>query len=270
MSELDEDKKLIWLGLKRPESDRSEVAGGINKLVNNVEDYSTFQSDLDGVADYTKFKTYLENHGFSSNDADTFIERIKNNFEDEDGSGSTYDEFKYYVQNEASSFAELKNAFNTNKFIGSDKETAEGQKVAGVKFFDYDGYTKDGHFAPAGSTEIFGNEIHFSQTGAPTAAEEDISYSNLTVSDTTPLQYETIEISADITNSGNRRGPVYAPLIENGAVVTRKKVQVAAGQTKTVTFERRYTELQSLDISIKNLGPQLVVVIPQSLAIPGL
>lgn len=267
MSELDEDKKLIWLGLKRPESDRSEVAGGINKLLNNVEDYETFQDDLNDVADYTEFKTYLEDLGFSSNDADTFIERIKNTFEDEDGSGSTYDEFKDYVQNEASSFAELKNAFNTNKTIGSDKETTEGQKVAGVKFFDYDGYTKDGHFAPAGSTEIFGNEIHFSQTGAPTAAEEDISYSNLTVSDTTPFTYQEIEISADVSNSGNRRGSVYVPLTENGQVVERQKVQVAAGATKTVTFKRTYTTLRAIDVGVKNLGPELVVTIPQGLAI---
>jgi len=267
MSDLEEEKKLIWLGLKRPQSDRSEVAGGINKLLNNVEDYSTFQSDLDGVADYTEFKTYLENHGFSSEEADTFINRIENNFEDTDSSGSTYDEFKDYVQNEASSFAELKNAFDTNKTIGSDKETTEGQKVAGVKFFDNDGYTKDGVFAPAGSTEIFGNEIHFSQTGAPTAAEENISYSNLTVSNTTPVTYETIEISADVTNSGNRRGSVYVPLIEDGSVLKRKKVQVAAGQTKTVTFERRYTQLTAVEVTIKSLDPVAVVVIPAGLQI---
>jgi hypothetical protein len=267
MSELDEDKKLIWLGLKRPESDRSEVAGGINKLLNNVEDYSTFQSDLDNVADYTEFKTYLENHGFSSEEADTFINRIQNNFEDTDSSGSTYDEFKDYVQNEASSFAELKNAFNTNKTIGSDKETTEGQKVAGIKFFDTDGYTKAGVFAPAGSTEIFGNEIHLSETGAPTAAQEDISFSNLSVSNTTPVTYERIDISADITNNGNRRGSVYVPLIEDGSVLERKKVQVAAGATETVTFERFYTELTSVEVTIKDLDPVAVVVIPAGLQI---
>lgn len=268
MSDLDEDKKLIWLGLKRPESDRSEVAGGINKLVNNVEDYETFQSDLDGVSDYTEFKSYLENHGFTSEDADTFIERIKNNFDDEDGDGSTYDDFEDYVQNEAESFSELKNAFDTNKTLGSDKETAEGDKVAGVKFFDNDGYTKDGVFAPAGSVEVFGNEIHFSQTGAPEAAEADISYSNLTISDTLPIPYERIDISADISNNGGSRGSVYAPLIEDGNVVDRQKVSVAAGDTETVTFTRYYTEYESIEVGIQDLGPQTVTVVPSGLIQP--
>lgn len=266
MSDLSEDKKLIWLGLKRPSSDTSEVAGGINKLVNNIEDYSTFQNDLDDVADYTEFKTYLENNGFSSQDADTFINRIQNNFEDEDSSGSSYDEFEDYVQDEATSFSELKNAFDTNKTVGSDAKTAEGQKVSGIKFFDNDGYTKDGVFAPAGSTEVYGNEIHFSQTGAPAAAEEDISYSNLQVSETTPVLFERIDISADITNSGNARGAVYVPLIEDGSVVERKKVSVAAGATETVTFERSYTTYRSIDVTIKNLEPILIVSIPQGLA----
>jgi len=270
MSDLSEDKKLIWLGLKRASGDTSEVAGAIDKLLNNVADYSTFQSELDSydlggdgttedISDYSQFKTYLQEHGFSSDEADRFINRIKSNFDDEDSSGSTYDEFEEYVENEASSFAELKNAFGSNQSFESE------QRVAGVKLFENDGYTKDGVFAPAGSIEMYGNEIHFSQTGPPASAEENISYKNLSVSKTTPVLNQTTEISADIENTGSARGSVFAPLIEDGNVVTRKEVEIAAGATETVTFKRSYDELQSIEVTIKDLTSQTVTVIPQGL-----
>lgn len=258
MSELTEEKKLIWLGLKRPQADLSEVNEEIDQLQQQLEDYGEFQTDLDGVADYTELDTYLQNNGYTQEEADTFINKIQNNFDD-------YAAFKDYVQNQSDTFTELKNAFNTNTTIGSDQETDSGQQVSGIKFFENDGYTKDGIFAPAGSTEIFGNEIHFSQTAAPTADSADISYSNLTISDTTPVRFESIDISADITNNGNKRGQVFAPLIEDGSVITRKSVEVPAGQTKTVTFSRSYSEYRSIEITIKNLPSQLVTVIPAGL-----
>ncbi|AGC34503.1 hypothetical protein HVTV-2_gp135 [Haloarcula virus HVTV-2] len=278
MSELTEEKKLIWLGLKRPQSDTSVVHEELTKLQNNVGDFSTFQNDLDAydldgdgndedISNYTQFKTYLTDNGFSSTEADTFINRIQNNFTDEDSSGSTYDEFESYVENQASTFTELKNAFNSNTTIGTEQETDTGEQTAGIKFFENDGYTKDGVFAPAGSTEIFGNEIHLSQTGAPSADSADISYSNLAISNTTPVRYEEIDISADITNNGSRRGSVFAPLIEDGSVVSRKRVEIAAGATETVTFKRQYTEYESIEVTIKNLPTQTVVVIPEGLAI---
>jgi hypothetical protein len=265
MSDLDEEKKLIWLGLKRIESDRSVVAEAFDILRNNVEDYEAFQNDLGGVSNYTEFKTYLENHGFSSGEADTFIDRIQNNFEDTDSSGSTYDEFKQYVQNEASSFAQLKNAFNTNQTIGSGEETVGGEKVSGIKFFENDGYTKDGFFVPAGTVEVFGNEIHFSKTGAPAAGEENISYSNLTVSNTSPNKNQTIDISADVNNSGTGSGSVYVTLIEDGVVSKQERVEVPAGQTKTVSFERAYTELKTVEVTIGDLNPITVFVVPQDI-----
>ncbi|AGM11739.1 hypothetical protein HCTV5_133 [Halovirus HCTV-5] len=258
MSDLSEEKKLIWLGLKRPQADLSEINEEIDKLQQQLEDYNEFQTDLDGVADYTELQTYLENNGYTTEEAQTFINKIQNNFDD-------YAAFKDYVQNQSDSFTELKNAFNTNTTIGSEQETDGGQQVAGVKFFENDGYTKSGVFAPAGSTEVFGNEIHFSQTGAPTADSADISYSNLTISDQTPVPFQDVDISADITNNGNARGSVFAPLIEDGSVVSRQKVEIAAGATETVTFTREYEDYESIEVTIKNLPTQTITVVPPNL-----
>lgn len=258
MSDLSQKKKLVWLGLKRPQADLSEIAFGVDKLKAEVGDYDTFQSDLDNVSNYTEFETYLENNGFTNQEANNLIDRTKNNF-------NSYSDFKDYVQNQTDSYAELKNGYDSNKTIGSEEETNDGQQLAGVKFYESDGVTRDGVSVPAGSVEVFGKEVHFSQTTGSTGSSASFSFSNLSVSNTNPNRGESVDISATVTNNGGVDGTAYAGLTEDGSVVDSKGVIVDANSSKTVTFTRTYNEYQQVDVSIQNLSPITITVAPDSL-----
>lgn len=260
MGDIGEDKKLIWLGLKRAQQDTSEARDHIDRLQRGVE-YDDYEDAVSGFADDSDHKTWLideDNADFTEDQADSFNEMIQNNFE-------SWSDYQDFVVNEAGSYITLRNGFDTQTAFESEERTADGEAVAGVRLHDTDGVSYAGVSVPAGTVEIYGNRVEFSRTGPPDAEEADISFSNLSISNTTPTRYETITISADVSNTGDSTGAVYAPLLEDGDVVTRQRIEVAAGATETVEFERRYTEFQSMEVTIKDLPEQKVVVVHEGL-----
>jgi hypothetical protein len=277
MADLSEEKKLVWLGFKNPQQDVSQAGTDLQKLKDNVGDYSTYQDqldayDLDGdgddedISDFTQFKTYLEDNGFSSLEADSFIQKIKNSFEDADGDGSKYGDFETYVQDNSSSYEELQSQFGSTSGLTGETETADGEKVTGIIFHEEAGVSKDGVNVPPGTTEIIGNRIEFSQTDEVETGEPLMSYSNLAVSNETPYKYETITISCDLENIGDVSGDAYPQLKIDGEV---KKAQgpifLFNGESTTVEFEYSFDELVSVEVSIAQLEPITVTVIPTGL-----
>lgn len=247
-----QEKKLIWLGLQRQSVDRSPAHTHIERLRENVGNYSTFQSDLDTVTSESDFDSYLQNNGFNEDQADAFITIINRDIEDSDSSGSSYDEFKDIVRNETGSYSELKTFFKTHPSFGTDLETTDGDRAAGIRTFEDDGITRDGINVPAGAVEVFGREVHFSQTGSVktgdgtgstgddgTAGANLFTVSNFSndASNNEVLPGEVVTFSADITNNGAYEEMFVATFIEDGTKIQSRTLRLNPGQTKPVSFD---------------------------------
>lgn len=277
--DLSENKKLVWLGFKNPQQDVNQAGTDIQKLKDNVGDWSTFQGhldayDLDGdgtdedISDYTQFQTYLEDNGFTSLEAQAFIDKIKNAWSDEDSSGSSYDEFEAWVENTGTSYEQFQSQFGTTAGLTGEEETSEGEKVTGVIFHDEQGVSKAGVNLPPGTVEIFGNRVEFSQTEDIETGEPLMSYSNLNIDNQTPSKYETITITADLKNIGDVSGDAYPQLKIDGSVEKAQgPIFLLNGESTTVSFTYFFTELVSVDVSIADLDPLTVSVIPEGLQV---
>jgi len=274
---LSEDKKLVWLGFKNPQQNENQATSEIQKLKDNVGDYSTFQSnldayDLDGdgteedISSFSEFKTYLEDNGFQSLEADAFIDKIKNNFEDSGGDGSKYDDFEDYVQKQSSSYEELQTQFNSGTGLTGEQETDDGDSAAGIQIHDQQAVSKSGVNLPPATVEIYGNRVEFSQTDSVVTDEAIMSFSNLLIDDQTPNKYQTITISADIENIGAVSGDAYPQLKIDGEVVKAKgPIFLLNGESTTVEFPWSFNELVSVDVTIARLEPKTVSVVPEGL-----
>jgi len=279
-SELTAEKKLIWAGLKRAQQDLSTVKKEIDKLSSNV-DWATFQGHLDAydldndgndedISDFTQFQTYLETeHGFTADEATTFIDKIKNSFSDTDSSGSVYDEFEDYVEGTATSFTQLQNKFGTTTSVTTEQKTEDGQPVAGIRVHDTAGVSYAGVNVEPGTTEVFGRRIEFSQQDPPRAEDGDISYSNLATDDADNVVtvFADIEISADVTNTNSGDRKVTVALTRDGSVVQERTVTVNGGGTKTVAFTESYDSSVCYDYSIGGLSPITVCWVPAGLQV---
>lgn len=268
MADLSDEEKLVWLGLKQPKQEVTIIKGDLNKLQDALT-FEQFQSDLDDVADFSELNTYLQNEAnFSSDEADSFIEKIQQNFSDEDSSGSVYDEFKDYTQNTATTWETFKNNFGNQATFSGEVETESGEPAAGIRVHDQNGVSYDGVVVPAGTVEVFGTRVEFSQQDTPFTGEALISYSNLQVSNTIPEKFETITISADIDNIGDVFGDAYPQLKIDGEVVsTAGPITIPNGGSDSIEFTWTFTELQSVEMTIGALEPETVSVIPTGLFI---
>lgn len=277
--------KLLWLGLKRAAQSLSDIKAEIDRLRNTVGDFTTFQDalqngyDLDGdgtkeaIDSYADFKTYLKDNGWTQSEVDKFVEKIKNNYTDDDNSGSTFDEFKDYVLNDADSYTDIKNTFNSSTTLGSDTQSQDGGKVAGISFYENPGVTKDGISVPAGATEVFGTEIHFSKSAPPASSVEgdgsNFSVSNISTDDSDNVVnvYSSITISADVSNSSGQVQFFSANLKEDGETVQSNTIQIDPNSTKTVSFTVSKTEYVCHDYAINSSGTVTVCWAPSGLLI---
>lgn len=259
MPTLSEDKKLVWLGLKQPKQDQSVIEKTVQLLEEHVGDFSTYQTEVDeNLTSLSEHETYLINQGFETEDAESFTSKIENAY-------NTWDDYRSFVVADINSYEGLKNGFGTTSAFVGESQTESGEPASGIRVHDDGGITYAGVQVPAGTVEVFGNRVEFSQQDPPDDAEAVFEYSNLQVSNTIPTTFETIDVSADISNTGNREGTAYVQLLEDGAVYAEQQVQVAAGATETVTFSWFSSELKSVELTIDGLEPELVSVIPAGL-----
>lgn len=259
-----EKEKLIWLGVNRSSQRHSTVKKEIQMLRNNVGDYDTFSSDLDNVSSESDFKSYLNNNGFSSSEADSFISKINDSFKDSDNSGSSFDEFKDYVQNTGESYSDLKTKFETQSGFGSELETEGGTPAAGIRTFEESGQTHNNIQVPAGTVEVFGQEIHFTQTGTvkqdgsgSTSGESNISISNFRKSSNSEIVPigTTVEFRADVTNNASQNESVMLSLTEDFEVIDSIMLNIDAGSTKTILFTVTKRVYFCGEYKIKDQGP---------------
>lgn len=257
-------KLKIWAGLKRPVTDLSTIRLEISLIEENIGDFQQYQNDISGFTSHSEHETYLENNGFTADEADAFTAKIQANFTDEDSSGTEWDEYNAFVQS-VSSFEELKNGFSSESQLASDSETAEGESVAGIRTFDSAGVTKDGISVPAGATEVYGAEIHFSQTGHDHFETSPETYSNLTVSDQAPEVGATITVSVDVTNPNSFGIKAVATLTEDGSAIQTETVVLGGNSTKTVSFSVSKDQYVCHDYTVSDLSAITVCWAPGGL-----
>lgn len=252
-SDLSERKKLVWAGLKKDRSDRSVIAKEVELLKEHVGDWSTYETDVDeDLTSYADFNTYLTNAGFTQDEADTFEEKVKNNY-------SSWSDHESFVVTNAQSYPGYKNGFGTAVGLSGETETEDGDPVAGIRVHDSAGVSYAGVPVEEGTVEVYGRRVEFSEQAPPRAEDGTINYSNQTIEPSTVEDiYADVNISADVenTNSGARRETV--TLTEDGDVVREKTVEIAANATKTVSFTVTKETTQCNDYAIGPLAAETV------------
>jgi len=279
-SALTEEKKLIWAGLKRAQQDFNSGSTELSKIESNIS-WATFQGHLDAydidedgtdedISSYPEFKTYLGlEHGFTTEEQDTFVSKLQATFTDEDASGTSYDEFEAYVENEATSFNQLTNQFSTTTTFATETKTEDGDPVAGIRVHDSSGVSYAGVPVDPGTTEVFGRRVEFSQQAPSRAEDGTISYANLTTDDPDNAVnvYAYIEISADVTNTNSGDRKVTVTLTEDGSVLKEKTITLNGGATQTVSFSVVKDEYVCHDYSIGGLSAVTVCWEPAGLTV---
>lgn len=263
MPDLKPQKKLAWLGLQDQVKERSIFEKEVALLRENFSSYSAFQSAVDSYSEYTNnddtaFKSELESNGFNILESEVFVKKCQDNFTDEDSSGSSYDEFKSHT-NDSEGYAEFKSAFSQNTTFTSRVETESGDvSAAGVEVHDTDGTTRDGVQIPAGGIEIFGREVHFSQTGnTKTGTGTGTSGSSFSgpVTFVTDFKtksgdkvfdkYETVTFEVTIENRSSYEETATITLFEDGSqyesirlgTYNSTRPALSPGETRTVEFD---------------------------------
>lgn len=227
----------VWLGFEQPSTGASDASGLISKLESNIGEFGTYQSGIADLTSHADHESYLQNNGFSAEDATATTDRIKQAFSDDDSSGSVWDEYNDYVQNDAESYLDLENRFGKTQVWGSNVEAGDGTAAAGIKVYENAGVSKAGIQVPQGAVEIFGREVHFSQSDAAKGDPGDINWSNLRTVESTPVDVgESVTIQADGSNSTGQDLSVTVQLVQQGSVIDSQDVTIDDGETKTVEF----------------------------------
>lgn len=259
---------LTWLGIKSPSANQNTASGDVERLKANVGDYDAFVTILEDSTSWTEFETALLDNGFSQEQADNLINRAQQAFEDEDSSGTDWDEYKEYAANTATSYTEYKTEFPTTSGLRSEKTTEDGQPAAGIRVHESQGVSYAGVSLPAGTTEVFGSRIEFSQQ-EPAVEAEDLGYSNIRTDDADDVAtvFQTMTISCDVTNPNTFQASATIPLQEDGSVIQRQEVTVDGSTTTTVSFEVRKEDYICAEYSIGSSGTVLACWVPSGLQI---
>jgi len=267
MSELTEDQKLVKLGLRSPNQTQSAGSEAIEKLKNKIsEEWETFQENFEdaNLSSFDDFETWLVDNGFASDTASNIRTQFEQKY-------SSFSSFSDNILNEFESFADFENDFASNTGLRSDREDGDtGLSAAGVKVFEEAGVGRSGQEIPAGGVEVYGAEVHFSQTtnvqdtdDESAGSDDPIVWDNLVVDPNSGRVGDIIDVSADVTNNTGFVGNVVAELIVDGSVKRKKTRELQGNSTITVSFEYTAGEdgTGTFDIGISKAGTEEVGVI---------
>jgi hypothetical protein len=243
---LDTQEWLVWLGVKEAQTNLSEVEGDIKRLKDSVGDWSSFQSLVSNSGDYSELEQNLLNEGFPSDKVDAFIDKIKDQY-------SGYGAFQDDVVNTLTSYTEFQSQFGNQQGLTGSRRTEDGEPVAGLRVHDESGTSFAGVNVPAGTTEIYGRRVEFSQQDA-SVDTSDLTYSNQTVSDTTVNSGETVSISADVSNPNGFGVSATVSLKADGSVIDQRSVRLGANSTTTVSFTVSRDRYVCLDLAIGSMS----------------
>lgn len=256
MSNLTGDEKLRALGLKAASSQNNPYQSIFDKI-RNAKDYSTFSSDVNGLADFSGFESYLTNTiGLSSSEASRFRQAME----------SKYADFSAF-QTALSGFSDYDGWINSLRFgttLAGDETDGTGL-TSGVRIHGEAGLSYDNVSVPKGTVEIFGPRIEFSETGSPVDASTSFSFGSLSVSDTSPFLGQEVTISTTVTNNSGFNTQKTVKLTENGQVVDSKTITLDDLDSQTVEFKRTYNSYTTIDVEIGSAGPTTINVQPATL-----
>lgn len=226
---LNQRVKLVWLGVKSPSISTSSFNDPYLQL-QNLYSFSEIQDKF--TNDWSSYSDYKSDVDASNrNDG----KGITNYFDWEQKLKKIYNDWgnhEDHFVNQYNSYSDFRAEFS------EDKQLVSEEVDAGVRIFDTKGETEDGITAPAGSVEIFGEEIHFSDTGGGSRDDQsgDIVVDNISASNHSPDVGVSVTISADVTNNSNTvfSGPL--SLYEDGFEFKSNSVVVNDGESTSIEF----------------------------------
>jgi hypothetical protein len=251
---IDSEEKLVWLGIQTNSAKVNKLEGDVVNLKNTVGDWSDFVSLVNNNSSYSGLRDSLVNNfGWDSNNAQAFVDRLDREF-------ASYTDFKDKVNNQFNSYSDLQAVFGQATIFQGDQVTSSGQPAAGIRVHESDGVSYSGVSVPAGTTEVFGVRIEFSQQNPPRGTTDPVTYANLTTNDAdnTVVRTNDITISADVTNPNGFQVDAAVPLTEDGSVLKQQQVSFDANETKSVSFTVAKSSVFCGDYAIGNLSPVLI------------
>jgi len=261
MADLETEEWLVWLGVKEPQVNLSEMKADIDRLKDSVGDWSDFETIVSNSADYTELEHNLLNAGFPSDKVDAFISKIQDQY-------ASYSAFQDAVVNTLTSYEEFQSQFGNQQGLTGSELTEDGEPTSGIRVHDQSGTSYAGVSVPAGTTEVFGRRIEFSQQDAA-ASPSDVTYSNFSTDDADNVVdvYQSITFSADVTNPNGWGIDVTVPLTEDGSVVAQKDIRLGANATQTVEFTVTKTDYICADYAIGNTSEITACWVPSGLIV---
>ena len=239
MSGITEEQKLVKLGLRSPNQTESAVAGIIAQLQTNIaNEWETFQElfEDENLSSWDAFETWLVDNGFDQDSAENVRTTLEEKYE-------SFSEFKNAIISEYESWTDFENDFASNDGLRGDRDTTGGLTATGVTVYNEAGVGRSGQKIPAGGIEVFGTEVHFSEsdelkdTPDDSAGTDDpVEWSNLVVDPTPASIGEDVSVTADITNNASYLRFITAELVVENEVRKSKTVEVSGKSTKTVSF----------------------------------
>lgn len=262
MSGLTQDDRLRALGLKQESSQADPGRGNFERLKDSTTSFEEFRGDVqNALSTFDELENYLldlvddeEEALFDAEQAERFRMDLETKYDGFDALQGDLDEH--------TSYDEWESSFRFGTTIGGDTMDGDGEQNSGIRFHGEDGISYAGIPVPAGTAEIFAPRIELSQT-EPTIEDPDAVFevTNFEVSNTTPTPYETVEYSAQIENQSGYSTSFTARLMENDERVESKTLDFQVGETRTVTFTRRYEDYDSYEVRINDSVEETVVVI---------
>jgi hypothetical protein len=260
---LDAEEKLVWLGIQTNSAKVNALQGDVNNLKDTVGDFEDFKTEVDNATSYSDLRdTLVNDYGWSAENADAFISRLQNEFD-------SFSDFQDQVVNNYSSYSELQQVFDQATTFQGDQQTASGQPAAGIRVHESDGVSYSGVSVPAGTTEVFGDRVEFSQQDPPRGTEEPVTYANMSSDDADNVvnTFQSITFSADASNPNGFQVDTQVSLTEDGSVIQSKQISLAANETKTVSFTVTKEDYICADYAIGGLDPILACWAPAGLTV---
>jgi hypothetical protein len=250
------------LGLKLPNTQANPLRDLWNTL-EDVEDFSDFESKINNISSFAEFEDYLINDlGYTAEDAEDFRLQVEQKY-------SSFSDFQTFIVDEADSYEDWENSLSWGETVGGNTTDEDGRLVAGFRFHDSAGVTKDGVSVPAGSTEVFGNEVHFSQSGASRSSDDStsdtgdgdlFSFSNLT-GDEVGVRAQTLTYTVDLTSNSDYQENFLPVLKVDGEVVREGDlISIGANSTRSISLSTAFSTEGTYEVGF-NKGPTLTVTI---------
>lgn len=256
MSHFTAEEKLVALGLRSPGTQTNPYRGLFDQLA-SATPYATFRTSVAGLGTFDAFETSLtDDLDFSAEDATRFRVLMEQTYETMAAFQSALADVESYAAWEAT--------FALGTTLGTTPEDGAPTN-AGVRVHAAPGVSFEGEPVERGTVEVFGPRIEFSETVAGAVTDPAFTYTNLSVSDPTPVVGETVTISCDVTNQTAATFSPLVRLLEDGKVVDTIPTTVPGGGTVTVEFTRSWTDYVSVDLRVETSASVTVSVIPTGL-----